>query len=266
VFLRRKFAPLLTRLTKSCVKFLGQDWLESLEHELRLSQGKGWGASTHVAEVAAVLSLLGEDGAGSVEVIAVDAGANVGEWTAALLESAPNARVYAFEPSKDAFGQLSARFARDSRVEPVNIAVGAEPRRAKLFADKSGSGLASLTRRRLDHFEIPFGPVEDVEVVRLDDWANKMSLQPNVLKLDIEGHELEALHGATKIFAGINVIQFEFGGCNIDTRTFFQDFFYFFASNGFLLFRLGPRGLVRISKYREIDEAFTTTNYFAKRV
>ena len=61
-------------------------------------------------------------------------------------------------------------------------------------------------------------------------------------------------------------MQFEFGGCNIDSWTHFQDFYYFFRDAGFRLYRLGPKGLDLIERYSELDEAFTTTNYFAQRL
>jgi hypothetical protein len=65
----------------------------------------------------------------------------------------------------------------------------------------------------------------------------------------------------------IDRILFEFGGCNIDSRSYFQDFYYFLRNFGFTqLFRLAPSGyLVPIPKYREIDEQFRTTNFVAIR-
>ncbi|HIO21636.1 MAG TPA: FkbM family methyltransferase, partial [Nitrospirales bacterium] len=88
----------------------------------------------------------------------------------------------------------------------------------------------------------------------------------SVCKIDIEGHELDALNGFGEALKHIDVIQFEFGGCNIDTRTFFQDFWYFFTERGFDIYRITPFGAVKINRYRELDEFFTTTNYLAKRI
>ena len=76
---------------------------------------------------------------------------------------------------------------------------------------------------------------------------------------------MDALHGLGESLNYINVIQFEFGGCNIDTKTFFQDFWYFFEERGFDLFRISPFGLIHITKYRETDEFFVSTNYLAKK-
>ena len=81
--------------------------------------------------------------------------------------------------------------------------------------------------------------------------------------MDVEGHELDVLKGATKALQDISIIQFEFGGSNIDTRTYFQDFWYFFSDLGFDLYRLGPRKPLRITNYSEHDETFRPTNYIA---
>jgi methyltransferase, FkbM family len=104
-----------------------------------------------------------------------------------------------------------------------------------------------------------------VEVTTLDYWAQEQGIRPNLLKLDVEGHELSVLEGAYSMLRSVEVVQFEFGGCNIDSRTFFQDYYYLLKDQGFCIFRLGPRGLIPVKRYSEVDEAFTTTNYLALR-
>ena len=73
------------------------------------------------------------------------------------------------------------------------------------------------------------------------------------------------LEGSLGLLDTTAVVQFEFGGANVDTRTYFQDFWYLLTPMGFRLHRLGPRGLIEIGAYVEQDEFFTTTNYFAVR-
>ena len=58
----------------------------------------------------------------------------------------------------------------------------------------------------------------------------------------------------------ITNILFEFGGCNIDSRTFFQDFFYLLKDK-YHIYRVLQDGLFQISEYREIYEIFLTTNF-----
>ena len=80
--------------------------------------------------------------------------------------------------------------------------------------------------------------------------------------MDTEGHELNILKGMGDLIYKIRIIQFEFGGCNIDTRTFFQDYWYFFKAHQFDIYRIAPFGIIKINNYRESYERFQTTNYF----
>ena len=91
------------------------------------------------------------------------------------------------------------------------------------------------------------------------------SKKDSKLCIDIEGHEMDALPGFGTAINHIDLIQFEFGGCNIDTRIFFRDFWYFFKKNEFDLFRISPLGIMPITNYKESDEYFTTSNYLVKR-
>jgi hypothetical protein len=61
----------------------------------------------------------------------------------------------------------------------------------------------------------------------------------------------------------IGMLSFEFGGCNIDSRTYFQDFWHFFRENGMKsIFRIAPSGcLVPLKQYKEEYEQFRTTNF-----
>jgi hypothetical protein len=77
---------------------------------------------------------------------------------------------------------------------------------------------------------------------------------------------MDALAGAKEKFFNhaIDIVTFEFGGCNIDTRTFFRDFWVFFQRQNMKLYRITLSGyLSQINSYKEIDEQFRTTNFIA---
>jgi hypothetical protein len=64
----------------------------------------------------------------------------------------------------------------------------------------------------------------------------------------------------------IDIILFEFGGCNIDTRRFFRDFWHFFENTPMDIFRATPSGyLIKIEKYKEDYEQFRYSNFVAIR-
>lgn len=60
----------------------------------------------------------------------------------------------------------------------------------------------------------------------------------------------------------IDFIQFEFGGCNIYSKTFFQDFYYLLKEK-YKLYRILENGLFKLPDYQEIQEIFITINYLS---
>lgn len=236
--------------------------LARLELWLANLQGRGWGSNTTESEVRAVRSLINpSDG------LFVDVGGNIGNYTEALLTQFNSPRVVVFEPSTRNFEALTQRFSRLPNVVIEKLGLSNKAGEAKLFSDEIGSGLASLAKRRLDHFDIKFDVLEEIQTIKFEDyWNEKLQRQEIALcKLDVEGHELAVLQGFGEALAHVEIIQFEFGGANIDSRTFFQDFWYFFKNNGFELFRISPLGPHPIEAYSEADEFFVTTNYLARK-
>ncbi len=198
-----------------------------------------------------------------------DVGSNKGQFLQLILKNiaVDDLSVHCFEPGHQTFKSLVESFKNDKRIKLNNIGVGKEKGEADLYYDCVGSGLASLTKRKLDHFCIDFSKVEKVEINTIDNYCLENAINHiHLLKIDIEGHELDALAGAKSMFGAksIDIVAFEFGGCNIDTRTFFQDFWYFFSGINFKIFRITPSGyLYPIKLYKEIYEQFRTTNFIA---
>jgi len=88
--------------------------------------------------------------------------------------------------------------------------------------------------------------------------------------MDIEGHELYALRGAQQTLAAgkIGALSFEFGCGNINSRTYFRDFWDLLSGAGFSLWRITLSGKeIPISNYYEDHEYFRgATNYVAVRI
>jgi FkbM family methyltransferase len=200
-----------------------------------------------------------------------DVGANTGQFLTMLLGNVDAAllEVHCFEPSPDAFAMLAHVAADHPSVRINNTGLGSEPGEMLLYYDRPGSPLASLTRRRLEHFQIPFEMSEPVSINSVDAYCREQGIQSiDWLKIDVEGHELDVLAGAEEMLArhSIALVTFEFGGCNIDSRSFVQDFFYIFRAASMDLYRLTPSGyLSAIADYREIYEQFLTSNFVAIR-
>jgi FkbM family methyltransferase len=201
-----------------------------------------------------------------------DVGANKGQYLSVLFNelSHRNFEIHCFEPGKYSFEILKNNAPDSAKVKLNNIGLGQSDGEFPLYYNEKGSGLASLTKRRLDHFNLNFSESEKIRLTTLDNYCMQNGIEHiHLLKLDVEGHELDVLKGADKMFSNksIDIVTFEFGGCNIDTRSFFQDFYYFFKEQNMEIFRITPSGyLFPIKKYREEYEQFITTNFVAKKI
>jgi len=234
--------------------------LSMLEQAVALAQGKGYGSNSVHREVQAAASLLRKEAR-----LVMDVGGNKGTYVQAVRTRFPDAEIHVFEPAQSNLEILRNAFARDSTVTIQPFALGNQDGEATLHADVPGSGLGSLSNRRVEHHGIDFEHQEAIAIRRFEAYW-RQSLQSRAIdlaKLDVEGHELAVLHGFGAAIAQTAVIQFEFGGCNIDTRTYFQDFWYFFREHGFDVYRIAPLTLQRIARYSEIEESFMTTNFLA---
>ncbi len=106
---------------------------------------------------------------------------------------------------------------------------------------------------------------EQVRLTTIDIFCKEQGIEKiDFLKLDIEGNEINALEGAKTMLEkdSIKFIQFEFGGCNIDSRTYFQDFYYLLKDR-YKIYRILRNNLYEIENYNELKEIFITTNYLA---
>lgn len=199
--------------------------------------------------------------------IIFDVGANIGNYSQEIVNNFKKANfyLYSFEPSKETFHELKKRLKNISNLKLYNVGFGKKNCVKALFYDKKQSGLASVYNRRLLHFGIKMNLRESIKISTIDDFCKSNRIQKiDFLKLDVEGNELDILKGAKNMIKNnaIRFIQFEFGGCNIDSRTYFQDFWYLLSPK-YKIYRILKNDILEISQYKEINEIFVTTNYLA---
>ena len=181
--------------------------------------------------------------------IIFDVGANIGGYTNELLKYIKNGEVHCFEPALHTF-QTLCRNVKASNVVFNNIGISGECSKSVLYYDKENSGLASLYKRDLDYYNIDFAKSETIELETIDHYCAEKKIKViDFLKMDIEGNEWNALQGGKRMLYQnrIGAIQIEFGGCNIDARIFFRDFWNFLHDK-FFVYRIVRDGLYQIKK------------------
>jgi FkbM family methyltransferase len=226
------------------------------------AQGFGSGGYVESSGETAIFRLLN-----GREPVLFDVGGHLGEYTEAFLMVHPAGHSYVFEPCERHFQILAERLSHCKNVTLLKCGLGDQEKEAPLYKNAEITGLASLTKRRLDHFGINMGMSETVKVQTIDEIIRQQSIASiDLLKIDVEGHEFDVLKGAANAFRDrrINFVQFEFGGCNLDTRTCLSDFFYFFKEHAFTIGLIQPSGRIQmLPRYDEFFEQYRTANFVA---
>lgn len=133
--------------------------------------------------------------------VVLDVGANIG-WYSLIIGRIAGIPVdiLAFEPDPENFALLAENIRRNgsSMVTPIQAAAGPEPARQLLYRyAKGNAGRHSL-------LPIHSGNAVGVSTVRLDEVWRQHGLGNRVLrliKIDVEGYELQALQGAGDLLA-----------------------------------------------------------------
>ena len=128
--------------------------------------------------------------------LAVDCGASVGDVTAVFREK--GLRVHAFEPNPLAFARLEERFSGDDMVTCHQAAISDKDGTAQFYPheDLSEESLETANGSSLLDFKgnVLTDQAMDVDVVDLSRFLDELGSEVEVLKIDIEGAEIEAVN------------------------------------------------------------------------
>lgn len=266
-------------ITKFAVRFSKSALVQSIIQRIVFSQflnyliGIGAGSSVFSSGEKIVFKILKDICPSDKPICIFDVGANQGQFISMTHKNLHNIplNIHSFEPSKPTYKLLkeSTKECDYSSLKLNNFALGEKPGESTLYYDTPGSWLASLSRRNMDYCEeIDFKHSEAIKIDTLDNYCLNTNVQEiHLLKLDVEGHEIDVLQGAQKMLESqkVKMILFEFGSANIDSRTFFQDIFYFLKNYGINnIFRITPSEyLSPVEDYKVVYEQFRCTNFIA---
>ncbi|MDJ1502647.1 FkbM family methyltransferase [Xanthocytophaga agilis] len=194
-----------------------------------------------------------------------DIGANEGQYAQSLIQNfGEKMELKSFEPLPETFQKLSRRLSSYPYISLYPFGLGDSPEVLTFFTSSQDSTLNSLYSKRDDIVNRYDGQTQ-IEIKCLNEFCSSEAISHiHLMKIDVEGNELAVLKGGKELLASqqIDFIQFEFGSRNIDSRTYFEDFFNLLNDN-YTLFRIMRDGLYPMSTYNYDYEIFAIGNYLA---
>lgn len=136
-----------------------------------------------------------------------DVGAHIGIVTlpvAKIIEG--SGKIFSFEPSKNNLFYLKYHVKKNKlkNVQIIEKAVSSRNEHSSLYESDQPTGMSSLI------------PIEDkkitirssVESITLDEFCDKNKIKPEIIKVDIEGSEIELLKGSRRIMKQLKPVFF----------------------------------------------------------
>jgi len=184
------------------------------------------------------------------DMVFIDIGANHGEFTLFVAKRVPKGKVIAFEPVSKLYKKLQENIAINNlqNIETYQIGIGSKKEKLKIYtqAEKfiDGSindGLPTLHPHLKRNMFL-----EEIEVDTLDNVIGDKVDRVDMIKIDIEGNELFALQGMTRILQKyrptllieINKEMFENAGYKV------MDVFSFLSSYSYTFYRISDDGSI----------------------
>lgn len=172
-----------------------KNWLHNLGYEVRASHVNPF------EDQSKILQPLSE-----VKII-FDLGANIGQTIEKYQIQFPQATIYAFEPSQDAFTTLSSQYQADPRVKTYQLAVSQKTGKEKFFLNydnvmNSLLSVADSATTYLHSYQTKNVDCVEVATTSINEFCSPENLQDiDILKMDIQGGEIMALQGASDLLS-----------------------------------------------------------------
>lgn len=133
-----------------------------------------------------------------------DIGANIGVYSLLASESQDTA-IYSFEPHPATAAILTHNLESNNRANANVVQVALSSLAGELtFTDNPGSPINQLTSD-----DSPKDKTISIQALRAEEFCNQKGISPDIIKIDVEGHEGGVLEGFGPILRGVKVLIIE---------------------------------------------------------
>ena len=192
-----------------------------------------------------------------------DVGANIGNYAELIIKTNPTAQILCFEPVHKTFSILKKNLSHHAnKITFVQKGLFKEntTREINLYPENEHASLFDI--KGLDYKIVE---KEMIDLVSCDSFMNQEQFGGvDFIKLDLEGGEMDALHGMQNALTNgkIRAIQFEYGYINTTTKNLLVDYYDFFKKYDYILGKIYPKS-VEFRDYKHKHEDFIGPNFIA---
>ena len=209
----------------------------------------------HIDSLELLQSLAGRD----IRSI-YDVGANMGTWTLLAKAVIPQSAIDAFEPLEAHVTEFRERTAAVEGIRVHTVALGSTNTRTALRVTDFTDASSLLPLTVASKSEHGLAEVDQIEVIvrRLDEYRVERELPlPDLIKLDVQGFELEVLRGAEQCLTHASAVVLEVSFVEYyENQCLFHDIVTFLAKHGLYLSVFGEHTPVGMS-LKQTDALFT---------
>ena len=172
-------------------------------------------------------------------LVIIDGGAHKGSTVKEFCERTVSSKIYAFEPQPECAAEIKKIYYGNRNVLVIQKALGSERKTTQfnILKRSSSSSIFKPTQINTDLHgnEMNINEVIDVDLIKIDDIINEDEI--DIIKLDLQGYELEALKGAYKHLQNTKVIITEVEFIQLyENQPLFADIDFNLRKNGFHFF------------------------------
>ena len=195
--------------------------------------------------------------------VVVDAGANIGIYSQFLARCVGETGVvHSFEPSPENFKRWQFATRKLANMRLSQAAVGERSGRSRLYvSDQLNVDHRTYASEENSRHTVP------IEIIALDDYFTP-GQRVDLIKMDIQGYELHALHGANRVLADNPTIKLmvEFWPCGLkQAGAKWQDLIDHLRSKNMVVQQVTRHGLALFRSESVSESADWYVNLFASR-
>ncbi len=168
----------------------------------------------------------------------IDVGANIGQFALMIHKIINDAAIYSFEPISECYEELVNKEDQINKLKCFNLALGKETREGVINRNEFLPSSSILDMESLHKEAFPYTAKtnqEKINITSLDKIHNEIDwVQKILLKIDVQGYELEVLEGAKNSLNSVDLIIVETTFLKLyNNQPLFEDVYNFLYSRSF---------------------------------